>query len=89
MSSWMLVRVENFFFFFFLRAASMALKKVAGLGVESELQLPAYTIAIVTPDLSCVYDLHRNSWPCWILNPLREARDQTLILMATGRGRYL
>ena len=29
-------------------------------------------------------DLHHSSWQCWILNPLREARDQTHILMDTS-----
>ena len=45
------------------------------LGVESELQLPAYTTATVMQDLSCVSYLHHSSWQRWILNPLREARD--------------
>ena len=31
--------------------------KVPRLGVELELQLPAYTTAMVTPDLSCTCDL--------------------------------
>ena len=34
-----------------------------------------------TWDLSCVCDLHRSSWQCWILNPLREAKDRTHNLM--------
>ena len=33
-----------------------------GLGVESELQLPAYTTA--TPDLSHICDLHRSLQQC-------------------------
>jgi len=32
-------------------------------------------------DLSRVFDLHHSSWPCWILNPLSEAKDQTRNLM--------
>ena len=28
--------------------------------------------------------LHRGSWQCWLLNPLREARDRTCILMDTS-----
>ena len=55
--------------------------EVPRLGVESELQLPAYTIATATRDPSCVCDLHHSSWQCWILNPLSEARDQTCNLM--------
>jgi len=46
-----------------------------GLGVESELQLPAYTTATRTPDLSRVCTLDHSSWQCWVLNPLSRARD--------------
>ena len=49
--------------------------EVPRLGVESELQLPAYTTATATPDMSQVFDLHHNSQECQILNPLSEARD--------------
>ena len=45
--------------------------EVPGLGVQLELQLPAYTAATATPDPSRVCDLHQ------ILNPLSEVRDQT------------
>ena len=51
------------------------------LGVESELQLPAYATATATPDLSHVYDLHHSSWQHRILNRLSKARDQTLNFM--------
>ena len=34
---------------------------------------------------SCVCDLHHSSWQCQILNTLSGARDQTCILMDTGR----
>ena len=47
-------------------------------GVESELQLPAYSTAIATPDQS-------RSWQHWILNPLSKARDQTHNLMVPSR----
>ena len=50
-------------------------------GVESELQLPAYTTAMATPDPSHVCNLHHSSWKHWILNPLIEARDRTCVLM--------
>ena len=62
--------------------------EVPGLGVESELQLPAYTTATATRDPSHVCDLHHSSWQCWILNPLKEARDQTCILTDTSRVGY-
>ena len=48
---------------------------VPRLGVELELQLPAYATATATPDLSCVCNLHHSLWQCWILNPLSKARD--------------
>ena len=54
-------------------------------GVESELQLPAYPTATATPDPSHICKLHHGSWQRWILNPLREARDRTRILMETSQ----
>ena len=49
--------------------------EVLRLGVESELQLPAYATAIATPDPSHICNLHHSSRQCQILNPLSEARD--------------
>ena len=40
------------FFFFY----DLQYMEVPRLGVDSELQLQAYTTAIATPDLSCVCD---------------------------------
>ena len=54
--------------------------EVPWLGVKLELQLQAHTTAIATLDLSCTF------WQHWILNPLRQARDQTHILMDTMMG---
>ena len=54
------------------------------LGIESELQLPAYIIATATPDLSCICDLHHSSQGRWILNPLTEVRNRTHALMDTS-----
>ena len=51
------------------------------LGVKLELQLPAYTTAAATQDLSSVCNLHHSSWQRQILNPLCEARDRNRILM--------
>ena len=53
---------------------------VPRLGVELELQLPAYTPA-TTSNLSHICDLHRSSQQGRILNPLSKARDQTHVLM--------
>ena len=58
--------------------------EVPRLGVKSELQLPAYTTATATRDLSHVCDLRHSSWQCWILNPRSKARDQTCVLMDTN-----
>ena len=60
--------------------------EVLGQRVESELQLPAYTIATAVRDPSCVCDLQHSSWQHQILNPLSEARDQTCILTNTMSG---
>ena len=54
---------------------------VPGLGVELELQLPAYATA--TPDPSLICDLHCSLWQHWILNPLSEAKDRACILADT------
>ena len=58
------------------------------LGVELELQLPAYATATATPDLSCICNLHHSSWQHRILNPLSKARDQIHILMVTSHVHY-
>ena len=62
-------------FFFLLR-----------IGVKSEPQMPAHAIAKATPDLSHICNLHHSSWQHQILNPLRETRDGTHILMRTSQG---
>ena len=41
-----------------------------------------------TPDLSCVCNLHHSSWQYQILNPPREARDRTFLLMDTSQIRF-
>ena len=46
-------------------------------GVESELQLLAYTTTTATQDPSRIYDLHHSSQQRQILNPLSEPRDWT------------
>ena len=59
--------------------------EVPRLGIELELQLPVYTIAIATPVLSRVCNIYHSSWQCWIPDPLNEAGDQTHILMDTSQ----
>jgi len=58
--------------------------EVPRLGVESELQLLAYTITTAMQDPSPVCNLYHSSWWHWILNPLSKARDRTHILMVTS-----
>ena len=58
--------------------------EVPQLGVEAELQLPAYTTATATRDPSHICDLHHGSRQNWILNPLSGSRDRIHILMATS-----
>ena len=64
--------------------------EVPRLGVESELQLPAYTSATATWDPSCVCicDLRHSSWQHWILNSLSGARDRTHVFMDTNWACY-
>ena len=62
--------------------------EIPRLGVESELQLPAYTTTPATRDLSLVYSLHHSSWQRWILNLRSKVRDRTCILMDTRQAPY-
>ena len=55
--------------------------EVPRIGVQSELELLAYATATAMPDSSHICDLRHSSWERWILNPLREVRGQTQILM--------
>ena len=59
--------------------------EVPSLGVELELQLPAYTAATATQDPSHICDLHHSSRQRQIVNPLSEARDRTCVLMDASR----
>ena len=77
------------FFLFCFLGLYLQHMEVLRLGVESELQLPAYTTAIATWDPSHIQDLHHSSLQQWILNPLNEARDQTHILTDPSRVQTL
>ena len=66
------------FCFVFLLGPHMQHMELPRLGVELELQLPAYTTATATRDRSCVCELHHSSQQQRrILNPPSEARDRT------------
>ena len=75
-----LIFLSSFSFFFFLGLHPDHME-VPRLGVESQLQPPAYTTATATCDLSGVCDRHHSSRQCRILNPLSKARDRTCILV--------
>ena len=79
----------NFFFLSFLQLLGPLLRQmeVPGLGVESELQLPAYARAIATQDLSHVCDLHHSSRQRRNLDPLSKAEDRACNLMVPSRIR--
>ena len=77
---------EDPFFFPLFRATSTAHGgSQLGVGIQLELQPPAYTTVTATPDLSRVCDPHRRSRQRRIPNPLSQARDRTLNLMAPRR----
>jgi len=57
--------------------------EVGRLGVESELQPPAYTTATAPQDLSHVCD--HSSRQCRILNPRSEARDRNRNLVVPNQ----
>ena len=68
-----------FFFFFFFSGLHIRHMEVPRLGVELELQLLGTATATAMQNLTYMYDLHHSSGNCRMLNPLREARDQTRI----------
>ena len=80
--------VSLFFVCLFVLGLHLQRMEFLSLGVESELQLLAYTSAKAMPDLSYICDLHQSSWQHQSLNPLSETRDRTCILMATSGVGY-
>ena len=62
--------------------------EIPRLGVESELQLPAYSIATATQDLNCICNLHHSWLQHRIFKPLNKARDWTQTLMDTSQVHY-
>ena len=61
--------------------------EVPRLGVQSELQPPAYARATATQDPSRVCNLHHSSRQRRIINPLSKGRDRTRNLMVPSRIR--
>ena len=62
--------------------------EVPRLGVESELQLLAYTTAAAMRDPSRICDLHHSSQQHRVPNALSEARDRTFVLMDASQIRF-
>ena len=58
------------------------------LGVQSELQLPAYATGTAMWDPSHVCDPYHSSLQCRIPNSLSKARDGTCVLMDTSWIHY-
>ena len=58
------IDIVDLFFFFFFQGLNLQHMEVPRLGIESELQLLAYTTATTTAtwDLSRLCDLHHSSW---------------------------
>ena len=59
-------------FFFCSLGLHLQHMEVSRLGVQSDLQLPAYATATATSDLSHIHGSQQR----WVLSPLSEARDQ-------------
>ena len=63
--------------------------EVPRLGVELEVELPAYTTPIAMGGSKLVCNLHRSSWQCRIPNTLSKARgiepvsSQKLVVFVT------
>ena len=81
----------NFYFFTFLlfRATPRAYGSFQARGPVGAAAADLHHTATAMPwDLSWVCDLHYCSWQLWILNPLRETRGQTHVLVNISQVRY-
>ena len=77
------------FLFLLLRAAPAASGSSQSRGqIGATAASLRYATATAAQDLSCICNLQHSSWQCWILNPLREARDCTRVLMDTSLAHY-
>ena len=71
-----------FLFSFVFLGLHLRHMEVPKLGVQSELQLPAYTTATAMRDPSSLCDLYHSSrWQDQIPKPLSKARDRAQVLM--------
>ena len=76
--------IKNFVFLFTVTPAAYGSSWArVQIGAAPE----AYATTMAAPDLSYICDICRSLWQCWILiNPPREATDQTHILTETVLG---
>ena len=77
-----------FCFYFSFLGPYLQRMEIQRVGVQSELQGPAYATATATQDPSHVCDLHHSSRQHGIVNPLSKARDQPRNLFAPGWLRF-
>ena len=68
-------------FFLFFLGPRLQYTEVPRLGVEWELQLPAYARATATQDLSRVSNLHHSSRQHRIVNPQSKGRDRPSLFL--------
>ena len=70
---------------FFFLGPHLRHMEVPRLGIESEVQLPAFTAATAMPDPSRLCQLHHSPRQHGIPNPQSKARDQTWNFMVPSR----
>ena len=81
LQEWCLDLCLYFFFFLWPHLQHMNSWARGQIGAAAK----AYVTA-TTPDLSHISDIPHSLQPCWIFNPLSEARDGTHILTETMLG---
>ena len=74
-----------YYFFFFFLGPHLQHMEIPKLGVESELQVLAYTTVTAMWDLRSICSLYHSSQQYWISNPLYKAWDQTHSLIDTSQ----
>ena len=58
----------SFLFFFFFLGLHLWHIEIPMVGIESELQLPAYTTATAMPDPSQIFNLHHSFQQYWLIH---------------------
>ena len=69
------IRVCVYTYIYFLIGLHLQYMEVSGLGVKSELWLPAHATVTAMQDLSHICDLYHRLRQHQIPNPVSEARD--------------